>query len=393
MNISETSKNNVEQTRRTESSNTTSLDVSVRRLCWTPLVLTVLGSCAHGPPADFAPDPALVDRIREIRLNAPSQACPGQSFPVAYTAVLNDGSQVPFESRYDKDHPPRLHVVFLDRTSAAATPLENGAWTAERDPLVTVTTGFRLTAALRQKPSVVGTTTIEPEYSCLPHAFGFEGAPGERGGAGGDGPDVTVRLGIVRSPFVERLLVAGIEISNALPFYTVADANVVPPRDWLIIESRGGRGGRGRNGSPGTKGQDAPLPDVCPGSNGGPGSPGGRGGDGGPGGRGGRITIIVPTEVPFLAGLVDARTPGGPGGEGGAGGDGGAGGRHGAVANCDRPGMNGASGEKGAPGGRGGDGPYGQRPQVITVSGRDVFGTRIPMGLADLLGGAAPRRP
>ena len=356
------------------------------------LLLLVLG-CSHRPPADFAPDPGLVQRITQIRIDAPSAACPGQSFLASYTAVLNDGSLVPFENRYDKDHPPRLHVVFLDRTSNAATPLENGAWTADRDPLLTVTTGFHLTVVLRQKSSLQATATLAPEYSCLPHAFGFQGAPGDRGGAGGDGPDVTVRLGIVRSPYVERLLVAGIEISNAPPFFTVADANVVPPRDWLLIESRGGQGGRGRKGSPGTPGQDAPSRDMCPGSNGGPGSPGGRGADGGPGGRGGRITIIVPTEVPFLAGLVDAHTPGGPGGEGGVGGDGGAGGRHGVVTNCDRPGMNGVAGEKGAPGGRGGDGPEGLRPQVITVPARDVFGTQIPPGLADLLGASAPPAP
>jgi len=30
---------------------------------------------------------------------------------VYYTAVLGDGSLVPFENRYDKNHPPRLHVV------------------------------------------------------------------------------------------------------------------------------------------------------------------------------------------------------------------------------------------------------------------------------------------
>src|SRR5205807_9557637 len=125
---------------------------------------------------------------------------------------------------------------------------------------------------------------------------------------------------IVRSPHVERLLVAGIEVGNAPPFYTVTDANTVPPRDWLIIESRGGRGGRGLAGTRGAKGADGQA--GCPAGDGGAGAPGGRGGPGGSGGRGGRITIIVPTEVPFLAGLVDARPPGGPAGDGGPGGDG-----------------------------------------------------------------------
>jgi len=383
------SRNDVEGHRR---GTTFLLDAFPRRLFLTPLLLAL--GCSHRPPPDFAPDPGLVARITQIRMDAPSVACPGQSFPVSYTAVLNDGALVPFENRYDKKHPPRLHVMFLERTSATATPLENGAWTAERDPLATVTTGFRLSVVLRQKSSLQATTTIEPEYSCLPHAFGFQGAPGERSSTGGDGPDVTVRLAIVRSPYVERLLVAGIEIGNALPFYTVADANVVPPRDWLIIESRGGRGGRGAPGARGTKGADGQP--GCPSADGGPGAPGGRGGSGGQGGRGGRITIIVPTEVPFLAGLVDARTPGGPGGDAGAGGDGGSGGAAGQAprdGTCPA-GKAGPAGAKGASGDPGQPGSDGWRPQVITVSARDVFGTRVPPGLADLLGGSGPgRRP
>jgi hypothetical protein len=356
--------------------------------------LLILGACSHRPPADFAPDPGLVARITQIRIDAPSAACPGQSFPASYTALLSDGSLVPFETRYDKNHPPRLHVVFLYRTSNAATPLENGAWTADRDPLLTATTGFHLAAVLRQQSSLQATAMLAPEYSCLPHTFGFQGAPGDRAGAGGDGPDVTVRLGIVRSPYVERLLIAGIEIGYAPPFYTVADANVVPPRDWLLIESRGGRGGRGSPGAKGTKGTDAQA--GCPSADGGPGGPGGRGGNGGQGGRGGRITILVPSEVPFLAGLVDARTPGGPGGDGGTGGDAGPGGNAGQASRegacpAGRAGQAGAKGTSGAPGEPGSEG---LRPQVITVSAREVFGTRIPPGLAELLGESPPaRRP
>ncbi len=320
-------------------------------------------------------------------MDAPAQVCPGQPFPVTYTAVLTSGERVPFEYRYDKKHPPRLHVMFLDRTSPDATPLESGAWAPERDPLATVTTGFHLAAALRQNPALQAKVTIPPDYSCLPHAFAFQGSNGGRGGFGGDGPDVTVRLGILRSPHVERLLVAAIEVGDAPPFYTLADANLVPPRDWLIIESRGGRGARGDEGAKGERGSDGAP--GCPGGEGFQGSPGRRGGDGGLGGRGGRITIIVPTEVPFLAGLVDARTPGGPGGDGGAGGGGGVGGAGGRGRSPDgrecTDGGKGRTGPKGpdGEGGRGGRG--GTPPQVITVSARDVFGTRIPPGLAELL--------
>jgi len=364
----------------------------VRRPVFWPLLLAA--ACSHAPPADFAPEPGLVDRIKEIRLTAPPQVCPGETFGVTYAAVLEDGAIVPFESRYDKKHPPRLHVVFLDRSSDEATPLENGAWAATRDPFATITSGFHLAATLKQKPSLRATATVDPEYSCMPHAFSFQGVSGDRGSAGGDGPDVTVRLGIVRSPHIERLLVASIAVGDAPPFFTVADANVVPPRDWLVIETRGGKGGRGikgQNGSAGAAGQPG-----CAAGDGAPGQAGGRGGVGGPGGRGGRITIIVPTEVPFLAGLVDARTPGGPGGDGGLGGDGGAGGaggrpRTGDGNNCSN-GKNGPAGTKGDAGGAGGQGTQGPHPQVITVSGRDVFGPQVPPGLADLLGAAGPNR-
>ena len=85
------------------------------------------------PPPSFAPDPGLVEQIRELRMSTSTRACPGESFGAIYTAVLNDGSVVPFESRYDEDHPPRLHVVFLERSSPEATPLEGGGWNAYRD--------------------------------------------------------------------------------------------------------------------------------------------------------------------------------------------------------------------------------------------------------------------
>jgi len=100
------------------------------------------------------------------------------------------------------------------------------------------------------------------------HAFGFQGAPGDRGGAGGDGPDVTVRLGIVRSPYVERLLIAGIEIGYAPPFYHRDRREPRPARDWLLIRvaRRAGRPWLPRRES--TKGTDAQA--GCPSADGGP---------------------------------------------------------------------------------------------------------------------------
>ena len=354
-----------------------------------PIVVALAAAaCSHGPPPDFAPDPGLVEQIREIRMATSARACPGETFGAQYTAVLNDGALLSFESRYDSKHPPRLHVSFLDRRSDEATPLEGGAWSADPDALTSAVTGFRLTASLKTKPSVTTTTVLTPDYACMPHAFGFRGV-----GAGASGPQVTVRLGILRSPFYDRLLVAGVEVEDALPFFVFVDANAVPPSDWLIIEARGSRGARGTDGAVGTRG--APGTAGCPGGAGGPGGNGGNGGPGGYGGRGGQITIVAPAEEPFLAGLVDARVPGGEGGLGGAGGQGGAGGVGGESTNpsnsaCTK-GAAGPAGRAGARGVDGRDGQLGTRPQILTVPTRDIWGTRAPLALLDLIN-YRPRR-
>jgi hypothetical protein len=359
----------------------------VRRLL--PAALLFGAACGPtGPPPDFAPDPGLVARIRELRISTSARACPGETFGATYMAVLDDGVLVPFESRYEEKHPPRLHVVFLDRRSDAATPLQGGAWSADPDPLTSAVTGFRLTATLAAKPAITAGAVVPPDYGCLPHAFGFRGA-----GAGASGPQVTVRLGILRSPFYPRLLVAGVEVEEAPPFFVLADAGAVPPSDWLIIESRGARGARGDGGRDGANGPAGNA--GCPGQAGVPGGAGGDGGPGGPGGRGGQITIIAPAEEPFLAGLVDARVPGGEGGAGGRGGRGGEGGKGGAAAPASDPrctaGANGTAGRAGADGRDGALGSFGTRPRIVTVPTRDIWGTQIPPALAELLD-YGPRR-
>ena len=316
-------------------------------------VVTIFSAaCHHGPPPDFAPDPGLVEQIREIRIATGTRACPGETFGATYTAVLNDGGLVTFESRYDRKHPPRLHVSFLDRTSDQATPLEGGAWSADPDALASAVTGFRLTASLKAKLSITTTAALTPDYACMSHAFGFRGA-----GPGAGGPQVTVRLGILRSPFYERLLVAGVEVEDAPPFYVFADANAVPPSDWLVIEARGARGARGSDGEPGTRG--APGASGCPGGVGGPGGNGGNGGPGGAGGRGGAGGVGGESSTP--SNTACAKGAAGPAG---------------------RPGVRGADGRDGQPG---------NRAQILTVPARDVWGTRVPPALVDLLNYRARR--
>src|SRR5438046_9603240 len=141
-------------------------DACVLRLCLTSFCATFLAfGCSHRPPEDFAPDPGLVGQIRDIRIvTAYTRACPGATIPATYEAVLTDGSRVPFSRSYDKKHPPRLHVVFLARESPDAVSQEDGDWVAERDPLVTVTTGYRLTATLRANSRLTNTVVVHPDH-------------------------------------------------------------------------------------------------------------------------------------------------------------------------------------------------------------------------------------
>ncbi len=352
------------------------------------LPLVLLAACSSKPPPDYAPDPGLVAQISELRLYpTPARVCPGATIEAEYEALLGDGRVIPFASRYDKDHPPPLHVIFLRRTSTEADPREDGDWDTWPDPMASVMDGFRLHAALKARPSLTVSATVEPEYSCVPHAFRFDGRRGARAQPGFPGPDVVVRLDVLRSPFYERLLVASIEVGNAPPFYVLQDADLIPPSDWLIVESRGGRGGRGVDGTPGTKGQAGAT--GCPGGNGGAGGAGGNGGPGAPGGPGGHVTVIASTELPYLAGLVEARSPGGPGGLGGRGGEGGPGGDAGpgriAEGRRCEAGEAGQQGPAGTPGPEGPSGTPGARARIITVSPADVFGQRVPPALGALL--------
>jgi len=365
-------------------------DASVLRLCVTTFCATLLVSgCSHAPPPDFAPDPGLVAQIRDIRIvTGYARACPGATIPAAYEAVLADGSRVPFSRSYDKKHPPRLHVVFLDRESPEAVSQQDGDWVTERDPLATVSTGFRLTATLRANSRITNTVVIPPDYRCMPHTFAFSGEPGGPGEAGEPGPDATVRLAVLRSPFYDKLFVAGIQVGLAPPFYVLQDASAVSPADWLVIESRGGRGGTGVAGTTGTDGGAGAA--GCPAQPGAPGGNGGNGGPGGPGGRGGRISVIVPLDNPFLAGIVAGRSPGGAGGAGGSGGAGGKGGKGGAGATdasnrrCPDA-VDGAPGQAGSAGPTGSQGASGPRSVVVTAPTREIFGVQVPPELGSLL--------
>src|SRR5437870_907577 len=239
--------------RRAAASSTVLRDGSVIRLRVTQSCLTLLFvACSHAPPADFAPDPGLVAQIRDLRIvTTQDRVCPGGWIQASYEAVLADGSRVPFARSYDRKHPPRLHVVFLDRSSPDAVSRESGDWVTNANPLWTAAAGFRLTATLSAKPAVQQTIVIPPEYSCMGHGFQFSGEPGGAAQAGGNGPDVTVRLAILRSPFYDKLIVAAVEVGYSRRYYVFADGTTIPPANWLGVESRGGRGGAGTPGQNG----------------------------------------------------------------------------------------------------------------------------------------------
>ncbi len=363
-------------------------DRRLEKRCWPVLMFLVVGCGPKGPPPDLAPDPGLASRIQEIAISPLAQGgCPGEIIRTSYTAVLDDGSELPFATRYDRDNPPPLHVVMLGRTSPDASPRENGDWNAGDDPLRTAMDGFRLSAFLRANPSANGFVTVRPTYDCARHVYNFTGGSGNPGAGGEDGPNLAVRVGILASPFYERLLVVGIEVGMAPPYYVLANADAVPPADWIRVTSRGGNGGRGVKGTAGAVGPDGEP--GCRGSAGGAGGAGGNGGPGGPGGNGGRITVVAPTEEPFLAGLVDGRSLAGRGGKGGTGGEGGAGGKGGEARDVTnrrcQAGADGSAGPNGSDGADGPNGAPGPLPDTVIRSLEEVFGLGVPPTLAALI--------
>src|SRR2546428_13827632 len=226
-----TSSGNVARRRHAKTSHTVLRDASVLRLCLTTFCATLLlAACSHAPPEGFAPDPGLVGQIRDIRIvTAYARACPGSTIPTTYEAVLADGSRVPFSRTYDKKHPPRLHVIFLDRESPDAVSQEDGDWVAERDPLVTVTTGYRLTATLRANSRITNAVVVPPDYRCMPHTFVFSGDAGGPGEAGEPRPGAAGRPPALRPPFYRQLFVARVPGGAAPPVSLPPGATAAPP--------------------------------------------------------------------------------------------------------------------------------------------------------------------
>ena len=254
----------------------------VRSTCVT-LFLTVLAaaSCSFRAPAPLA-----VERVRSLRIMpaAPS-ACPGEKIQASYVAVLDNDSTLVIE-------PDQLSA--LDRDGISAAPERSGAWSTETDPLLTARSGFVLRARLRDKLSVATQVVVSPDYTC-PQDFVRQGA------------DLTVRVGQLRSPFYDSLIVIAVTAGSGPPTHIVLDGAKAtrPAVDlWAAGET-------GRPGTPGPTGGAGKGSCSI-------GSDGGDGTAGHPGGKGGSFTIYVEAGHRDLLGFLSTHSGGGAGGPGGA---------------------------------------------------------------------------
>ena len=354
------------------------------------VAVVVCTSCSSRGENEITLDPIFVGRISEIRIVPESDpVCPGDHIEVSYEAVLDDSTVVSFSSRRNAGNQPFLDVRLLHLTSPEASPQPDGSWVTSSDPLISAMTGFRLRASLRADTSLQTEHVVAPEYSCLDFSFYVEGMPGQEGYTGANGPDVTVRLSTLSSPFYHWLFVAVIETESKQPRYVFANADETPATGWLRVESRGGHGGHGKPGRQGRRAESVgPASPCSPGQDGGDGRAGQNGGSGG---NGGAVTIVVPQEYADLAVVVAPVSSPGIGGEGGLGGPGGEGGAGGRALRdsqgnlvCEA-GPRGRRGRTGPNGVAGREGNAGPETQVITMPGDELFGPQPPLAIRQLI--------
>lgn len=302
------------------------LSAGVRATSWAGAALA-LAACASLPRTV---EPG---RIRALRI-APLEAsvCPGQPIHAAYTAVLDDGSARPLEG---------AALGLLSRQGDAVQPLDRGMWVTDPDPLVSAMTGFHLTAWLTANPAVTAETTVVPAFTCAKRSFAFYGASGV------DGPDVTVRVAQMRTPFHDSVVVVVIEPVNRKPVHALLRAADLRPGALKVASI----GSAGRAGAAGRSTYSTP---EC--TNG---EDGANGQDGYPGADGGQLTVISDGDRAWLQDLFELVSVGGAGGAGGAAGIGGPAGvvRQTAPGQpacpATRRGRNGRAGTSGVPGGPG----------------------------------------
>jgi hypothetical protein len=293
-------------------------------------------ACASG--GGGAPRPtAARGALRSLAIvPASPSACPGEPIATRYVATASDGTRAPLSSG---------DLALLDRYGAGVSARADGSWQADVNPLVSAATGFRLHAVLKSDSSVRADTVLTPTYGCDKRTVDLRWS-------GAADANAFLRLGVLRSPFHDSIVVASLEVGSA-----VRQLFVLAPRDIrngvIRLDASGRPGVAGKAGRAGTNGS------ACE-----SGQPGENGDDGSAGGPGGRIDLIVQADAPWLANLVAISNQGGPGGAGGRGGAGGSAGRAGSGTGASCRSANGRNGNPGRQGPAGLSGPV---PAVSTI--------------------------
>jgi hypothetical protein len=309
-----------------------SLDGRVAGVC--ALISALACGGASSSPATRAS--AVRGEIRSLVIRPLSRAaCAGEPIATRYEAILQNGDRTTLGAR---------DLALLRRSGAGVYLRDDGSWQTDVNPLISAMTGFVLHAWLESDSSVRADTIVTPTYGCARTTIDA------RGTASAD--DATyIRLGVLRSPFHDSIVVAAFESGK-----NTSRVMLLGPR-----EMRNGAIRIDASGRPGSKGRAGTA-----GANGGPcerGAPGEQGEDGGAGGPGGRIDIIVQADAPWLANLVVISNEGGAGGAAGAGGVGGRAGTGGGGRSC----PSGVQAPNGRPGRQGPAGLPGPRPTVSTI--------------------------
>ncbi|UQA61758.1 hypothetical protein [Polyangium aurulentum] len=306
--------------------------------------------------------------------------CPGDEFQVEVVAKLKDGTTC---SNVDgnrgclgKDDQVIAPELVRIGGSSGVPLRQPGAflWAPNPDPLATADSGMTLRGWLegvvegKTVKSMEGEALLRPVYECQQQGIYTILISGRAGDDGRPGPEVTVAITTLSTPFYPNAALIRVEWQGTREYFISPSADK-PVR----IISKGQDGLPGVPGQDGAKGRDGKNAEQeCAkgedGGNGAPGQPGGPGGDGGPGGP---IKVILDeANADKLRGRLLLASVGGDPGQGGLGGHGGFGGQGGfggplkagtSLDSC-KPvsgehGKKGADGLEGPRGNRGADGP------------------------------------
>ena len=347
-------------------------------------------------PTQIELDPRTVVDVQVRPASGQRLFCPGDNFQVELVAKLLDGSSCSSTDRSrgclgEKDAVIKAQDVRIQVPGAGRVgDAEQFIWSPPADPLVTADTGLLLRGWIEKAiagqthKSMVGETELKPVYECqLSRSFAptYIGSPGSNGG---QGPDVTIAITTLSTPWYPSAALVRVEAMGSKHYF------ISPTVEQAVkITTFGQPGAPGAPGHPGKDGQDGDdAPDSAPactkGGIGQDGGDGGPGGDGGDGGQGGLIRVMLDDRAADkLRGRVLPQSLGGiaggpgPGGLGGNGGQGGKGAKT-TTACSDNDGKDGRRGSDGRPGRPGRPGQNGPAP-VETLASRDsLFAAEMP---------------